>query len=430
MTLFSMKRGIVKTAYWVLFSFSLAVTLPHSVAWALSPQGTTATVPLATPPSSPSTAVVASASVAAMAPLTTDAFALGDAPDAPLLPRLRSLPVEAPPHAAPARALLALANPTSALSHAVVQTPKKAVAVLAVPTKPVAHKVAVTKPHAPAAKPLVAAPLSAEAATLEREAQRRKAVVQYLGQLPDEQVLDFYRVNQRVTVLKTLHYEVLKQGSFLVNNQEVFRFRSGLGFLTPYLRAKQAAHRLQALLRNKATYLDVAVAQTAEGLYTINVGPSVVTTVDAKTAEYQGLQPQVLAELWKQKLRVALGEKPPTALATAVSNQVSGLAQSVQQQGVKLAEGMASWYGPGFHGRRCADGSRFDMHGLTAAHRTLPFGTKLRVVNMRTGKSCVVRVTDRGPFSGHRILDLSKGAAAAIGMLSSGVAKVRLERLP
>jgi rare lipoprotein A len=264
----------------------------------------------------------------------------------------------------------------------------------------------------------------------DREAQRRKAVVQYLGQLPDEQVLDFYRVNQRATVLKTLHYEVLKQGSFLVNNQEVFRFRSGLGFLTPYLRAKQAAHRLQALLRNKATYLDVAVAQTPEGLYTINVGPSVVTTVDAKTAEYQGLQPQALAELWKQKLRVALGEKPPTAVATAVSNQVSGLAQSVQQQGVKLAEGMASWYGPGFHGRRCADGSRFDMHGLTAAHRTLPFGTKLRVVNMRTGKSCVVRVTDRGPFSGHRILDLSKGAAAAIGMLSSGVAKVRLERLP
>ncbi|WP_349371264.1 septal ring lytic transglycosylase RlpA family protein [Salinarimonas sp.] len=89
----------------------------------------------------------------------------------------------------------------------------------------------------------------------------------------------------------------------------------------------------------------------------------------------------------------------------------------------------ASWYGPGFHGRKTANGERFDQDGLTAAHKTLPFGTKVRVTNVANGKSVVVRINDRGPFVRGREIDLSRGAAKAVGMVGSGVAQVRMEVL-
>ncbi|MFN4274210.1 MAG: septal ring lytic transglycosylase RlpA family protein [Aliihoeflea sp.] len=100
-----------------------------------------------------------------------------------------------------------------------------------------------------------------------------------------------------------------------------------------------------------------------------------------------------------------------------------------QQPVVQTASGTASWYGSKFHGRRTANGERYDMHQLTAAHRTLPFGTKVRVTNQRNGRSVVVRINDRGPFAGRRIIDLSRGAAGQIGMVNSGVAPVKLEVL-
>jgi rare lipoprotein A len=91
--------------------------------------------------------------------------------------------------------------------------------------------------------------------------------------------------------------------------------------------------------------------------------------------------------------------------------------------------GLASWYGPGFHGRRTASGESFNAGNLTAAHRYLPFGTRVRVTNTSNGRSVVVRINDRGPFSGGRVIDLSKGAARLIGVFQSGVAPVLLEVL-
>ena len=92
-----------------------------------------------------------------------------------------------------------------------------------------------------------------------------------------------------------------------------------------------------------------------------------------------------------------------------------------------FATGTASFYGRKFHGRPTASGARFDMHAMTAAHRTLPFGTKLRVTNARNGRSVVVTVNDRGPFHGSRILDVSRAAAERLSMVGSGSARVRLE---
>jgi len=90
-------------------------------------------------------------------------------------------------------------------------------------------------------------------------------------------------------------------------------------------------------------------------------------------------------------------------------------------------EGNASWYGIDFHGRLAADGSRYNMYEFTAAHKTLPFGTRLLVTNLNNGRSVKVTITDRGPFIEGRIIDLSFSAAQAIGLLQTGVAPVRCE---
>jgi rare lipoprotein A len=98
---------------------------------------------------------------------------------------------------------------------------------------------------------------------------------------------------------------------------------------------------------------------------------------------------------------------------------------------ISQSVGQASFYGnqPGEGGPLTANGERYNPGGLTAAHRTLPFGTKVRVTSPNTGRSVVVRINDRGPFIGNRIIDLSVGAARVIGLTSSGVGTVRMEVL-
>ncbi len=99
----------------------------------------------------------------------------------------------------------------------------------------------------------------------------------------------------------------------------------------------------------------------------------------------------------------------------------------VEADGRFVQVGVASWYGPGFHGRKTASGEVFNMHAFTAAHRSLPFGTLVRVTYLKTGKSVVVRINDRGPWKRGRIIDLSYAAARAIGLLRDGTGRVRLE---
>ncbi len=91
--------------------------------------------------------------------------------------------------------------------------------------------------------------------------------------------------------------------------------------------------------------------------------------------------------------------------------------------------GGASWYGPGFHGRLSANGETFNQYALTAAHRTLPFGTNVLVTNLYNGRQVTVRINDRGPYAGDRIIDLSQGAAEVIGLIDSGVGTVQIDVL-
>lgn len=125
-----------------------------------------------------------------------------------------------------------------------------------------------------------------------------------------------------------------------------------------------------------------------------------------------------------------------TGVVEASSQSVSPQqAQGTQSSGVPPSNGpnilpdqvgYASWYGTRFHGRLTASGQIYDMNAMTAANRTLPFGTKLRVTDLQNGKSVVVTINDRGPFVGGRIIDLSRAAAETIGLTGQGVARVRL----
>ena len=120
--------------------------------------------------------------------------------------------------------------------------------------------------------------------------------------------------------------------------------------------------------------------------------------------------------------KIEIPEDEPSViekLNTVASNTVRKFSQT----------GTASWYGRQFHGRKTASGETFDMNGMTAAHRSLPLNCYIRVTNKNNGKSVVVKVNDRGPFHGNRVLDLSYGAAKQIGITNAGTAKVSIERV-
>ncbi len=113
--------------------------------------------------------------------------------------------------------------------------------------------------------------------------------------------------------------------------------------------------------------------------------------------------------------------------ALAIMPVSTAQAEPKEESEKVIQNGRASWYGPGFHGRRTASGETFNTNDLTAAHRTLPFGTRVRVVNKRTGKAVVVRINDRGPYAHGRVIDLSRASAEAIGL--KGVAAVTVAKL-
>jgi rare lipoprotein A len=130
----------------------------------------------------------------------------------------------------------------------------------------------------------------------------------------------------------------------------------------------------------------------------------------------------------------AYSPPPPAAPPVATQPSVARPAPTAPHgppaiAGEYVEEGVASWYGDPFNGHRTSNGEIYDMYQFTAAHRTLPFGAVLRVTNLSNGKQTEVRVNDRGPFVGNRIIDLSLSAARAIDMVGPGTAQVRIEML-
>ena len=161
-----------------------------------------------------------------------------------------------------------------------------------------------------------------------------------------------------------------------------------------------------ATMRKSATHSLAAVALAA---CTATGTAQAVTTVDKAPVETLA---QIVAELPEQTVPV---------YAPAL--------EEPQARYEKIGQGVASYYGNELAGNRTASGERFNPNGLTAAHRSLPLGTKLRVTNLSNGEDVIVRVNDRGPFAKSRLIDLSLGAARDIGMVRTGTARVSVEIL-
>lgn len=197
----------------------------------------------------------------------------------------------------------------------------------------------------------------------------------------------------------------------------------------PVWRATEVAARLNQYDRDNVDASTItAVWDPQQQGYLIKVGDDELVAIDSDTILPNSTHDQSQDVLQATNLlRRQLGPAPPiqniAGDAQAGANQISLGAIQVS------FSGMASWYGPGFDGNYSASGEVFNQNALTAAHRSLPFGTQVRVTNMDTGLSVVVRINDRGPFGEGRIIDLSTAAADAIGLISSGVAPVNLEVL-
>ena len=140
----------------------------------------------------------------------------------------------------------------------------------------------------------------------------------------------------------------------------------------------------------------------------------ILFVVDEAMRSHPEAPSAAIAVQWINNLRVALDEPPLDWVQVQMA--MEGLRETSQ-----VIYGSASWYGPGFHGRTTANGEQFDENTLTAAHKTLPFNTRLKVTNRMNGRSVVVRINDRGPYIGNRTLDLSRAAADCLGSIGTGV---------
>ncbi len=125
---------------------------------------------------------------------------------------------------------------------------------------------------------------------------------------------------------------------------------------------------------------------------------------------------------------IAMGAGCSDAPPSSSSEPLAHVEEPEKPQPIRVMRGVASFYGKGFHGQSTASGETFDMHDMTAAHRRLPFGSKVRVINLRNEEAVTVEINDRGPFGGNqRVIDLSRAAARKLGMLDKGTAPVKLE---
>lgn len=215
----------------------------------------------------------------------------------------------------------------------------------------------------------------------------------------------------------------------LLNGDEIARFKSDEADDDDAAEeAEDLAVKLQELISDKKFDANLLVPSKDSDKAIIKHDGNVVCSFDPyagqddKPEDDKKVETQAFTASNKvvNALRLAFG-------VPALSGTASDIAEKIGQKLEALGQsfsGAASWYGGRFNGRKCSDGTRFDQEHLTAAHRSLPFGTKILVKNRKTGDTCIVEVNDRGPFIDGRVIDVSKAAARELNMLSSGIAMV------
>lgn len=221
--------------------------------------------------------------------------------------------------------------------------------------------------------------------------------------------------------------------SILINGTEVIRLReTSTEGASPMDQAINLASHLSQFMAQQGDAEAIKIEPSANESETmILAGETPILTVDRNAARRFNGKHRDLAFTWSNQIRKALGAGRyiDPVLADVGNSQFDEINHDELVSTGNIQEGGASWYGPNFHGKHTASGAIFNMNELTAAHKTLPFGTLVKVTFNRTGKSTVVRITDRGPYAHGRIIDLSKAAAKEIGLLGSGTGQVKLEIL-
>jgi hypothetical protein len=205
----------------------------------------------------------------------------------------------------------------------------------------------------------------------------------------------------------------------VVNGHVVLRMRYPNGGISPAERATCVVQRLQEVLEtSNAEDIKPAVAK---GSFAVVAGQKHIVTVDGDNAKANSSSCYELALKWANNMRVALGGSP-------VSNcDIDHLVSLETVYPYEVSVARASWYGGRWNGRLTANGEIYDEMSLTAAHRSLPFGSIVRVTNLLSGKQVVVRINNRGPYIKGRAIDLSRAAAEAIGLVGPGVGDVAIE---
>lgn len=262
------------------------------------------------------------------------------------------------------------------------------------------------------------------------EWNQQQAATLYIRNIPVLTFLKNTNLDPKAKISQTL--QPIKVGSYsdqaYLPNPKTPATQSTIA-TDPVSRATAVAAEINQLIRNNfdATTIQVRWDEQRQR-YLIEANGEELVAIDAQTILPDTTNDTATDALQAtNRLRRQIGNAPPL-------NQIEGLPKpSIQDVATgflfQRIEGWASWYGPGFDGGQTANGETFNQYDLTAAHPSLPFGTKVRVTNKDNGQSVVVRINDRGPYAGGRVLDLSTGAAEAIGMIGSGVAPVQIDVL-
>ncbi len=256
-----------------------------------------------------------------------------------------------------------------------------------------------------------------------------QAATIYIQNLP---VLTFLSANTQITnTTKSINrVKVATTETTKVLSKEITPANSN----SPVWRATRVAAKLNQINLASLDSGEITVSWKSSDRYAIKINSEELVEINTETLLPDTTKDPALDALQvTNRLRRLLVNAPPLKVIAGLPQpkpQIIKQAKQVVAQAVKVgSRGMASWYGPGFNGRRSANGERYNQNNLTAAHRSLPFGTKVRVTNVRNGRSVIVRITDRGPHVRGRIIDLSAAAARIVGVMQSGVAPVSIEVL-
>ncbi len=259
------------------------------------------------------------------------------------------------------------------------------------------------------------------------------------GQPPASQTATESPISQ----IETYKFEGQQAATLYVRNIPVLTF---MGDSVP--QASAIATQLEALIRSNFDASTIAVVWNEESdRYLINAGNQTLVELSSSITQADATEsPAADALQTTNRLRRLIGNAPPLLeiagkpeAAEAIQAQIQPLLTkalpaptnelTIAQDVVFGIQGWASWYGPGFDGNYSASGEVFDQYAMTAAHKDLPFNTLVRVTNLDNGRSVVVRINDRGPYTPGREIDLSTAAADEIGMIDTGTAPVTIEVL-